>query len=145
MRRKPNLSNKNSALTLLEILVTLVILGIAFAFGTPSYRNYLERNIGIEAESKLTTIYNAEKRYRKDNFVSGANSYFVCSDAANCPQEIQDNLGLIISDDHFSYMISADGNGFSVVATRSDGACSGETMTVNNSGSAVDKSACSLW
>jgi len=129
------------ALTLIELLMVAILIGIMAAMALPNYSKHLERGRGREAEANLALIYNAQKRYRLDN-----NIYFTC--APNCTADsINENLTLNIQDAYFNYSIGSSGSnesGFIAIATRRDRDCQGKIMSITDNGGPAQKE-CPAW
>ena len=53
--------------TLIEILVTLVIIGILSAVALPAYQKHLQRSRRSDAQSQLSVIAQAQERFRSNN------------------------------------------------------------------------------
>ena len=53
--------------TLIEILITLVIIGILAAVALPSFQQYLQRSRRADAHSQLAAIAQAQERFRSNN------------------------------------------------------------------------------
>ncbi len=53
--------------TLVELVITIVIVGILSLVAVPIYRNYVRRAMGSEASALLGAINNAEKIYFTEN------------------------------------------------------------------------------
>lgn len=129
---------KKSSVSLLEILLVVVIIGIVAAFAMPGYHRAIEKSRGRHAEFNLMVIYNAQKRYKLDN-----NEYYAC--APGCTNDlILQMLEVDIADPYFTYGITKVGSGFAATATRVGGDCDNDTMIVNQGGSQPIKG-CSVW
>ena len=139
IRRKP-------AMTLLELLIVFIIIGILLSFAMPTFQNASERQRSKNAEFNLTVLYHAQKRHR---MTSVPPVYYTCEDCEL--DDINEILGLSIIDDYFSYEITDDTEGgFVAIATRlGSGRCADDTMSLTQGSSAVDKSVdnggCSVW
>lgn len=53
--------------TLVELVITIVIVGILSLVAVPIYRNYVRKSMGTEASALLGAINNAEKIYLTEN------------------------------------------------------------------------------
>ena len=133
---------KNTAFTMLELIVILVIMGVLAIFYIPSMKDPLERSRGKNAEFNLLSIYAAQKRY-----LLSERAYYVCDDAIALPDRvynINQNLSIKIDDPYFDYDI--DGvNGYRARAIRKDGKCKNQQMNLTADNSTVDKRGCSAW
>ena len=127
--------------SLIELLITIIVIGVALTFAIPSYNNSIERNKAKSAKINLMSIYNAQKRQRLDT-----GSYYVCD--PNCTdKKIKNNLDVDLTDVHFDYNIKLPAgktSGYEVIATRSEGPCAGQTMSIDDSSGEVT-STCAIW
>jgi prepilin-type N-terminal cleavage/methylation domain-containing protein len=119
---------KNRGVTLAELLIVLIIVGILAALRFSDFGKLAEKNKGMEAEANLYMIYNAQKRYALDN----AWVYYDCSP---CDNSDMDKLGISLSGDNFNYEISSSIipiTAFTATAARSgaSGLCAGQIMTI---------------
>jgi len=103
---------KNNAVTVLEVLVVVIIIGILSAIAIPIYTNKIERTRGERAIANIEMIVDAWKIYR----VKTGQPYYCSSDDlsshsnpaylnANNIANINTYLNLEIHDDNFSYNI----------------------------------------
>lgn len=53
--------------TLIELMIVVVIIGIIAAIALPSYRGYIERTRAGDAQSALMSLANAMERYHTQN------------------------------------------------------------------------------
>ncbi len=113
-------------MTILEILVVVIIIGIVAAL---SVFTTSERDRGREGETVLGLIYQAEKRYSLDN--SGV--YYTCAPGCTTAS-IEQYLGIDTRWVYFNYSIASRGaSGFTATATRiGTMECAGLTMTVSD-------------
>ena len=95
--------------TIIELMVTLAIVGILFATAAPIYHTWQQRAYGSEAAVMLKQLISAEIAYFLDN-----NKFFPDNDVYTIPhegdtspsgvnviKEIQDNLNITINQGHF--------------------------------------------
>jgi len=130
---------KKPAVSLLEILLVVAIIGIVVAFAIPGYQRAIEKSRGRHAEFNLMSIYNAQKRYKLDN-----NQYYSCDPVCTNDLILQ-TLDVDIADSYFTYNIVVVGIGFTATAKRVGGEfCNGDTMTVNQDSSQPIKG-CIVW
>ena len=102
-----------TALTLAEVVVILIILGILTSMAVPLYMKASERALNREAQAMLDLIVKAEKMYRLE-----LTSYVNCTSAANCNTELFLNLPSA-GDSAWSYDVSqASSSQFNATATR---------------------------
>jgi Tfp pilus assembly protein PilE len=130
---------KTLAFTVIETLVVIVIVSVLASLAMVTYGKTIERQRAKHAETSLMAIYHAEKRYKLDQ-----QSYFVCS-GSGCLPILNDALGLELDETYFSYQVTSTGGGFLATATRTEGACQGQQMWVDESTSKAQKGNCPLW
>ena len=134
----------DKALSFIEMMVVLIIIGILAALAIPNFSTVLEMNKIRTAEVNLKTIYNAEKRFKlRDQ----EQKYYTVDEAVSDKTDaINRNLSLRINEPHFSYDIQkVSGGGYKAVATRLGGACAQKTMSISNENSTVTKDTCKEW
>jgi len=90
---------KQRGVTLMELMVVMVIIGILAAIAYPSYRAQVRRSNRTEARVALEQTAGAlEKCYTR---------YMAYDDAANCPTANQFNGGATITTQRGLYQVSA--------------------------------------
>lgn len=62
-----NTMKKQSGITLIELMIVVVIIGILATIALPSYRQYIERTRAGDAQSALMSLANAMERYHTQN------------------------------------------------------------------------------
>ena len=126
------------AFTLLELLVTLVVVGILAGLALPLFPKALESTRAKEAEAALRQIRAAERIYRtKEGYY-----YPHHTDAVNNPETdvatINSFLKLFLDTQgkNWTYQVGTSAlNQFTATATRTGtGGNSGETITLNQDG-----------
>jgi len=60
---------KKNGFTLIELMVTIIIVGILSSVAYPSYMNYVQQTRRTEAQSKLIEIANRQEMYYLDHHV----------------------------------------------------------------------------
>ncbi len=114
-------------LTLIEILVVLVIIGIGAAFYIPNYTLSNEKSWAANAKNNLLAVYSAQQNYLNNN-----GSY----DTLGSLSAIDSTLALSIQDDGtYSYSCSSATN--TCTALRSTISTTNSVITLN---SAIDLS-----
>jgi prepilin-type N-terminal cleavage/methylation domain-containing protein len=122
-------SNKKG-FTLVEVIVSLTIVGILAAITLPNFYNYILQGQARTAQSDLLSIYNTEKNYFFNNNSiycadSKPNPQLACAvnPGAKCAQDVASincNLSLNITDTNFTYKCNDRGgssSGFTCTAT----------------------------
>lgn len=92
------IGSSKKAVTLIEILIVVVIVGILATFAMPAYRRAQERARDNEAQSMLKLIQHAEKVYRLEH----PSTYVSCVDTTTCNETLRLNL----SADYWDYSVS---------------------------------------
>ena len=90
------------AITLLEIVVVIIIIGVLAALGLPRFGTMKERALDKEARANLKLIQAAEKIYRMDISVFWPDSGTVGTASLNT------NLKVDLSDRNWSYQASSN-------------------------------------
>lgn len=74
-RASPSARATNTGFTLIEVMITVVIVGILAAIALPSYSQYVTRSKLMEAQGKLSDLRAQQERFFMDNrtYLSGAN------------------------------------------------------------------------
>jgi prepilin-type N-terminal cleavage/methylation domain-containing protein len=103
--------------TLLEMLVVIVIIGVLATLAVTNFEGARERAFGKEAVVSLRLIAAAEKNFRLET-----NSYYASADLngnGSYIDEINTNLKLQLEEDNWDYFISSTGSGnFTATADR---------------------------
>jgi type II secretory pathway pseudopilin PulG len=116
---------KDRAITLIELITTLIIIGILAGLTLPMFARTFERTRAREARAALQQIRTGERIYRsRENFYwQGAGN-----------QSVNNNLHLYLdasANRNWDYSISAGATTFTATATRTDG---GGTITIDQDG-----------
>jgi type IV pilus assembly protein PilE len=115
------MSKQQSGMTLIELMIVIVVLGIIVGVGIPSYRGYIIRANRVDATSALLRLAaNQERFYMQNNtYASGAQL------AAALPA----GLGIPGTDHgYYDLAIAAAGGGLTVGYTASASVINGESQ-----------------
>jgi len=115
---KPDISSKlQSGVTLVEMLVVVVMIGILMSIAVPSYRDYMIKANRADAKAALLKVASAqEKNYLQHHTYTTK----LKGDNSQAPGAL--NVEAISSYEHYTIAISeADATGFIVTATAREG------------------------
>ena len=116
------------ALTILEIMISVVIIGVLISFAAPQYSSYIERSRGEQAKKAMKIIQHAAKL----RFVDTHNYAVASSGSLNSTYGGYVDLSSYDSDPYWTYDIDGNGN---IIGTRSSGKYSGNITKFNEDGS----------
>lgn len=118
-----------SGYTLMELMITLIIIAIVTAVGMPQFTKTVERARWNEARDTLLSIYSGQRTY------STVNDDQYISVAAGAAQDVwRDNLYMDNpnnNDGSITYSTTAAGATFTATATRNGGPFNGRNLTIN--------------
>ncbi len=106
---------KKNGFTLLELMITVAIVGIIASLATPSYTDYIRRSQITEAFSSLSMMRIKMEQYYQDNrYYSSAASTTCATDGLSAPPTNLDNFDISCDLDTDTYTLTATGkNGVS--------------------------------
>ncbi|NLE65716.1 MAG: prepilin-type N-terminal cleavage/methylation domain-containing protein [Elusimicrobia bacterium] len=146
-----------SAFTLMEVMITVIMIGVIATLSLPRLTGLLEKARAEKATNNLKSIHAAEKRFKLDDPLG---EYFPksCNNAAaDTLQEINAGLGLSTRDSGFTYRIKATGLcsgspasrrslNYTITAERTaEGPCAGKVITMTEEGGEPSSDDCSIW
>jgi len=108
-----------SGFTLIEVLIVVIIIGILASIGIPQYAASIEKAKGGEARAGLGHIQTGEKIYfaERETYTT-----------------ILSNLDITLTQKYWTFIISATSTTFTATATRLGGTHSGQTITMDQTG-----------
>ena len=113
---------KMNGFTLVELLIVILIIGVLAAIGVPQYADAIEKAKGADARLGLAQIYRAELEY-------SANRSGVYTDS------VDDLADIELGQRYWSFSVDTPSSDtFTAIATRSGGLRSGQTITMDQSG-----------
>jgi len=122
---KPSPSRTQQGYTLIEMMITVAIIGILAAVAIPAYNGYIRVGKAAEAKAGLSTIALLEEQYFAENrtYITGASAADLTAAIGFQPD----------TDTHFTWSVAPGGAGIatSFVAT-ADGSANGlPTFTID--------------
>jgi prepilin-type N-terminal cleavage/methylation domain-containing protein len=104
---------QGSAVTLIEILVVVVIIGILAALALPNFGRMRERAVDREAMANLKLLQAAEKIYRME--ITG---FYTSQANPTHTEDLNDELSLDLSRQNWEYSTTVPGGNLDARATR---------------------------
>ena len=129
-RRLPALRSRR-AVTLMELMITVIAIGVIAALAIPSYRRTVERARSNEAVTNLNIISMGEKIYKIDNSTYWADGV-TCSGVA-CAT-INSKLNVDVTSQFYSLQVTGGGVAYTARADRIGGT---KWYTVDQTGAQV--------
>ncbi len=124
IKKAPRMVQKMRGVTLVELLIVVVIIGILAAVGYPSYRAFVERSKRTEAKAILLEIAQNQERFYLQN-----NRYGTMGELGYDSPQLTD------SGAYSATVTGATANDFTATATYQDGGAeAGKCLTFNIDG-----------
>ena len=120
--------------TLIEVMITVAIIGILAAVAYPSYTDYIRKSHIQEAFSNLSTYRARLEQYYQDNRAFAASATATTCGGAAATTLTAAELGSEIEYFTYSCTPSDSGQGYTITATGSAGAAPGNTYTLDHTG-----------
>lgn len=109
------LTNQENGFTLIEVMITVVILSVLTAIAVPAYRNYIATARNAEGWDNLAALQLAQEEYFLEN-----NAYFAGNDATALNLSSNGLWTARPSKDNvfnFTYAVVLSGGGYEATAT----------------------------
>jgi type IV pilus assembly protein PilE len=132
--------------TLIELMITVAIIGVLASIGYPSYVDYIRRGQLPEAFAAMADYRVKMEQYFQDYKNYGTTNGDVCANGANAPSW---KSFVPTNAKNFTFACVVTGTGYTITATGSTGKAIGHVYTVNEAnlqkttqfkGATVDKS-----
>ena len=130
----PVLHRAPRGFTLIEVMITVAIIGILAAVAYPSYVEHVRKGHIQEAFSNLSSYRGKLEQYYQDNRRFAATTTATTCGGAAATTLTAAELGGEIRYFTYSCTPSDSGQGYTITATGSAGAAIGHTYTLNHNG-----------
>lgn len=118
--------------TLIELMITVAIIGILAAVALPSYQDYVRRGQVVEAATHLADYRVKMEQYYQDNKGYGPTGGTVCASGAPAPawSDFAPSAAKYFT---FACALTNGNQGYTITATGSAASAVGHVYTVNES------------
>lgn len=134
--------NRNAGFTLIELMITIAIVGILAAVAMPSYKNYIRRGQQPEAFNALSDYRTKMEQYYQDNHNYGSATAACADNAAASGWNTFAPSGA----KYFTFACAANTTpgdttqqSYVITATGSAGLVKGDVYTINQNGDRATK------
>jgi type IV pilus assembly protein PilE len=101
-----SLKRKSAGFTLIEVMITVAVIGILSAIALPSYTDYIRRGKTQEATSGLANMRVKMEQYYQDNRTYASYVDASCAQAGVA----------VLSGKYFTYSCTSDATSYSIIA-----------------------------
>ena len=139
MYEKFNGKQKNSGFTLIELMITIVIIAILAAIALPSYQNYIKRTNIKAAQTDLVSLSLVFENYYQRNLSYPNQDYSNTSELSVFPQWSASKTDIFL----FSSKKVDSGKGYELIATAKDSSnLVGCVLKITNTNSRTATTSC---
>jgi len=123
---------KQTGFTLIELMITVAIIGILTSVGYPSYQNHIKKAKRVEAQGALVSFATAMEQWRVEN----NNNYKIGTDGTDISQIFSNQVPTDGGTKTYTLSLVSDANTYTLTATPYGTQVSDEcgTLTLTNTG-----------